>query len=622
MKNIKYGLLMKIMAYILITISALAFAVSVSASVYIKGSDIDRNPGMAFFESEICKKITHDYATEVYNGYFKEYMLTYMDWQKLEDYKQYYSKENTNFFFAITDKWGNHVLSSYTDTYGYRNTFVMEQDGYTVTVFVRTDITAEDDYLFPYKLYTFAHEVRHLLIPIASVSLVVTVLLFIYLMCSAAHKKGSDALEPSFIDKIPLDLLLVVFAGLIILAYLLFSELVTALYSMYMFEELIMVLSFGFAFVFILFMILAASIAARIKLKTLFKNTLIYIVTRAVFRFIWKILGKLPLLWKLLLFIGAVSLIELVVIVVFTAKGGAAPAVIWFLLRMGVTAFLCFITLNMIKIKEGGEEISRGNFQYKIDNKHMLTDFKRHADNLNNISEGMSDAIKEKMKSERFKSDLITNVSHDIKTPLTSIINYVDLLDRQNIDDSTSREYIEVLKKQSARLKKLTEDLIEASKATSGVIKANMEKLNLKEIMNQVSGEYSAKFTENNIEPVINDFGEDIYIWADGRLIWRVMDNMMGNICKHSHPGTRAYITVEQQDNRIKICFNNVSKEKLNITAEELMERFVRGDSSRTSEGSGLGLSIAKSLTEIMQGTMQLEIEGDLFKACLIFNKG
>lgn len=252
----------------------------------------------------------------------------------------------------------------------------------------------------------------------------------------------------------------------------------------------------------------------------------------------------------------------------------------------------------------------------------MLTDFKRHADNLNNISEGMSDAIKEKMKSERFKSDLITNVSHDIKTPLTSIINYVDLLDRQNIDDSTSREYIEVLKKQSARLKKLTEDLIEASKATSGVIKANMEKLNLKEIMNQVSGEYSAKFTENNIEPVINDFGEDIYIWADGRLIWRVMDNMMGNICKHSHPGTRAYITVEQQDNRIKICFKNVSKEKLNITAEELMERFVRGDSSRTSEGSGLGLSIAKSLTEIMQGTMQLEIEGDLFKACLIFNKG
>ena len=251
----------------------------------------------------------------------------------------------------------------------------------------------------------------------------------------------------------------------------------------------------------------------------------------------------------------------------------------------------------------------------------MLSDFKKHAENLNNISKGMSNAIKEKMKSEHFKSELITNVSHDIRTPLTSIINYVDLLDRQNINDATSKEYIEILKKQSARLKKLTEDLIEASKATSGVITVSMEKLNLKEILNQALGEYSTKFTQNDIEPVLNDFDNNIHIYADGRLIWRVMDNMLENICKYSQPGTRAYITVEQQSNRIRICFKNVSKYKLNISADELMERFVRGDSSRTNEGSGLGLSIAKSLTEIMKGVMLLEIEGDLFKACLVFDK-
>ncbi len=622
MKNIKYSLSMKIMAYILITISAFAFAVSVSASVYIKVSDIDRNPETAFFESNICKEITHDYAKEVYYGYFKEYMLTYMDWQKSEDYKQYYSKENTNFFFVITDNWGNNVLSSYTDTYGYRNTFVMEQNGYTVTAFVRKDITAEDDYLFPYQAYNFAYEIRQFLIPIASISLIVTILLFIYLMYSAAHKKGSDVLEQSFIDKIPLGPLLLLFAGVMVYAHFMLREAAIALYEEFMFEELIMLLSFGFAFAFISLMILISSIAARIKLKTLFRNTLIYIITKAVLGFIRKILANISILWKLLLAVTALTIIELIIIVFFTARGGVVPIVIWLLLRAGMIVLFSFAAVNMAEIKRGGEEISRGNFQYKIDNKHMMTDFKRHADNLNNISEGMSDAINEKMKSERFKSDLITNVSHDIKTPLTSIINYVDLLDRQNIDDSTSREYIEVLKKQSARLKKLTEDLIEASKATSGVIKANMEKLNLKEIMNQALGEYCAKFTENNIEPVMNDFDEDIFIRADGRLIWRVMDNMMGNICKHSHPGTRAYITVEKKDNRVNICFKNVSKEKLNISAEELMERFVRGDSSRTGEGSGLGLSIAKSLTEIMQGTMQLEIEGDLFKACLIFNKG
>ena len=622
MKNNKYSLSMKIMAYILITISAFAFAVSVSASVYIKVSDIDRNPETAFFESNICKEITHDYAKEVYYGYFKEYMLTYMDWQKSEDYKQYYSKENTNFFFVITDNWGNNVLSSYTDTYGYRNTFVMEQNGYTVTAFVRKDITAEDDYLFPYQAYNFAYEIRQFLIPIASISLIVTILLFIYLMYSAAHKKGSDVLEQSFIDKIPLGPLLLLCAGVMVSAHFVLREVAIALYEEFMFEELIMLLSFGFAFAFISLMILISSIAARIKLKTLFRNTLIYIITKAVLGFIRKILVNISILWKLLLAVTALTIIELIIIVFFTARGGVVPIVIWLLLRAGMIVLFSFVAVNMAEIKKGGEEISRGNFQYKIDNKHMMTDFKRHADNLNNISEGMSDAINEKMKSERFKSDLITNVSHDIKTPLTSIINYVDLLDRQNIDDSTSREYIEVLKKQSARLKKLTEDLIEASKATSGVIKANMEKLNLKEIMNQALGEYSAKFTENNIEPVMNDFDEDIFIRADGRLIWRVMDNMMGNICKHSHPGTRAYITVEKKDNRVNICFKNVSKEKLNISAEELMERFVRGDSSRTGEGSGLGLSIAKSLTEIMQGTMQLEIEGDLFKACLIFNKG
>jgi len=496
------------------------------------------------------------------------------------------------------------------------------QNGYTVTAFVRKDITAEDDYLFPYQAYNFAYEIRQFLIPIASISLIVTILLFIYLMYSAAHKKGSDVLEQSFIDKIPLGPLLLLCAGVMVSAHFVLREVAIALYEEFMFEELIMLLSFGFAFAFISLMILISSIAARIKLKTLFRNTLIYIITKAVLGFIRKILANISILWKLLLAVTALTIIELIIIVFFTARGGVVPVVIWLLLRAGMIVLFSFVAVNMAEIKKGGEEISRGNFQYKIDNKHMMTDFKRHADNLNNISEGMSDAINEKMKSEHFKSDLITNVSHDIKTPLTSIINYVDLLDRQNIDDSTSREYIEVLKKQSARLKKLTEDLIEASKATSGVIKANMEKLNLKEIMNQALGEYCAKFTENNIEPVMNDFDEDIFIRADGRLIWRVMDNMMGNICKHSHPGTRAYITVEKKDNRVNICFKNVSKEKLNISAEELMERFVRGDSSRTGEGSGLGLSIAKSLTEIMQGTMQLEIEGDLFKACLIFNKG
>ena len=285
---------------------------------------------------------------------------------------------------------------------------------------------------------------------------------------------------------------------MIALAVLVIQEPARALYSEYMYEALVMLLSFGFAFIFLALMVLTVSFAARIKLKTLFRNTLVYIVARGIFRFIWKILSKIPLIWKLLLVIGFVSFIELI-LMLFMARGSFTPVFFWFMIRIAVVVLSCFAALNMIKIKKGGEAISLGNLNYRIDNRYMLNDFKKHAENLNNISKGMSNAINEKMKSEHFKSELITNVSHDIRTPLTSIINYVDLLDRQNIDDATSKEYIEILKRQSARLKKLTDDLIEASKATSGVITANMEKLNLKEIMNQAIGEYSTKLTENDI---------------------------------------------------------------------------------------------------------------------------
>ncbi len=620
MKNMSNSLLTKVLAYLLMTITALTFTVTVLSFVIIKTYDIDRNPDMAFFKSNLCSDITTDYAMEAYNGYFMQYMSSFPDQQSMEDYKQYYSKENTNFFFEIKDESGKTVLSSYTDEYGYKIPFAVGKDGFTVTAYVRKDIEASDDYLFPYSLYDFAYKTRNVLIPLASVSMVITILIFIYLMYSAARKKDHEKFEPSFIDKIPFDILFLLIGGMIVIAVLGVQQIGMALYEEYMFEGLIMLLSFGFAFIFLSFMVLTVSFAARIKLKTIFRNTLFYIVIAGILKFIWKMLSKIPLLWKLLLVIGFVSFIELI-LMLFMARGSFTPVFFWFLIRIAIIILSCFAALNMIKIKKGGEAISLGDLNYRIDNRYMLNDFKKHAENLNNISKGMSNAINEKMKSEHFKSELITNVSHDIRTPLTSIINYVDLLDRQNIDDVTSKEYIDILKKQSARLKKLTEDLIEASKATSGVITAKMEKLNLKEILNQAIGEYSTKLTENSIEPVMNDFSGDIHILADGRLIWRVMDNMLENICKYSQPGTRAYITVEQQSSRVRICFKNVSKYKLNISADELMERFVRGDSSRTGEGSGLGLSIAKSLTEIMKGAMLLEIEGDLFKACLVFDK-
>jgi signal transduction histidine kinase len=223
------------------------------------------------------------------------------------------------------------------------------------------------------------------------------------------------------------------------------------------------------------------------------------------------------------------------------------------------------------------------------------------------------------MKSERFQTELITNVSHDIKTPLTSIINYVDLLGKEKLENAKAKEYLEVLARQSQRLKKLLQDLLDASKASTGNVELHMEQVNACVLLNQTVGEFQEKLMNAGIELNIKVPQEEIHINADSRYLWRVFDNLMNNICKYSQPNTRAYINLEKTNENTVISFLNISKEPLNISSDELMQRFVRGDSSRNTEGSGLGLSIAQSLTKLMGGTMELSVEGDLFKVQLIF---
>ena len=249
----------------------------------------------------------------------------------------------------------------------------------------------------------------------------------------------------------------------------------------------------------------------------------------------------------------------------------------------------------------------------------MFWEFKKHGENLNNISLGMSRAVDERMKSERFKTELITNVSHDIKTPLTSIINYVDLLNREDLPDGTIKEYVGVLVRQSSRLKKLIDDLVEASKASTGNIVVNSTRTEIGVLLTQAAGEYEERLRSNELELIQNQPEEEVYIMADGRLLWRVFDNLMNNICKYSQPGTRVYLDLEKVNGEVVITFKNISRNPLNISSEELLERFVRGDSARSTEGSGLGLSIAKSLVELQGGKLDLAIDGDLFKVILKF---
>ena len=272
------------------------------------------------------------------------------------------------------------------------------------------------------------------------------------------------------------------------------------------------------------------------------------------------------------------------------------------------------LSLQLQKVRDMGQALAAGDLDAQLDTRKMLPDIRRHAENLNAIGVGMNRAVEQRMRSERLKTELITNVSHDIKTPLTSIVNYVDLLKKEDLPPAAA-EYAAVLDRQSAKLKKLTEDLVEASKASTGNVSVSLAPIVVNEIILQAIGDYDERLTKGRLEVVVSTYEGSLMAMADGRLLWRVLDNLLSNVCKYAMPGTRVYVDLGTREERMFLTMKNISQDPLNVSAEELMERFVRGDASRHTEGSGLGLNIARSLMDLMGGTFDLSIDGDLFKA-------
>ncbi len=274
---------------------------------------------------------------------------------------------------------------------------------------------------------------------------------------------------------------------------------------------------------------------------------------------------------------------------------------------------------EQVEIEEGIRRIRDGEVDFKLTTDNLHGASREMADAVNNIGEGIRKAVKTSMKDEQMKTDLITNVSHDIKTPLTSIINYVDLLKRLKIEQEPAKSYIGILDNKAQRLKQLTDDLVEASKISSGNIVLNREKLNLTELINQSLGEFSEKLEEQKLQVIFENDSAPAYIYADSRRMWRVVENLFNNICKYALEGTRVYVDLRVEDGRIEVSVKNISKQQMNIRPEELTERFIRGDSARSTEGSGLGLSIAQSLVQVQGGSFQIFLDGDLFKVVLEF---
>ena len=269
------------------------------------------------------------------------------------------------------------------------------------------------------------------------------------------------------------------------------------------------------------------------------------------------------------------------------------------------------------RLRNATDSLADGNFSYQIKLSGLYGDYREIAENLNGISEGMNLAIEERIKSERMKTELITNVSHDLKTPLTSIVNYANLINQETCENEKIKEYSEVLERQSIRMKRLIDDLVEASKASTGNLDIQLEKCEADILLTQAVGEFEQRLQNCGLELKISQPQDRIQILADSRRLWRVFDNLMNNICKYGQSGTRVYLTLEESEKYAVFTFKNTSRNELNFKADELVERFVRGDLSRNTEGNGLGLSIAKSLTELQNGIFELTIDGDLFKVVL-----
>lgn len=483
------------------------------------------------------------------------------------------------------------------------------------TAYIKNNFTVHDNFYYS-PVLRYADFLTKYDITLFVISGILLLVFSVFLIAAAGHSNKSDEIYLTFLDRIPYEFIALVIA----------ASVLGVMYAMdyHMTMHVICIC----ATIALIIPVILLTTSARIKARTLFKNTIIY----RIFRLIWRngrtITRCIKILWNNFNIYGkyfgvflAVALIELFFVCQSYIDGLVILIFVFEKLLFG--AILIIACINMNRLKKAGNEIAKGNMDYEVDTSHMLGEFKMHGENLNSIRDGMSRAVEVSLKSERMKTELITNVSHDIKTPLTSIINYVDLLKKEDLDNKNADEYIEVLDRQSARLKKLIQDLIDASKASTGNLDVSLEKTDVNVVINQALGEFEDKLAARNLKTIVKSFKDECFVIADGRLLWRVMENLINNIVKYAVDNSRIYIDVAEYDSEhISVTFKNISKEELNISGDELMERFVRGDSSRNTEGSGLGLSIAKSLMELQKGKMEIIVDGDLFKVVLLLIVG
>ena len=460
-----------------------------------------------------------------------------------------------------------------------------------------------------YNIFKEHQNLPTYLIPISAISLIVMI---VYLIWATGHEKGKEGIVLNSLDKISYEIITTV---IIFIIGMMMSFAIASIETQIPQKILMSVFLLCYLIGYACLAVLVSTTIRRLKAKQFIRSFLIYKICvwmkRTIKKIFIKITDKKNANRKITIIYWGFVIISMI-LSSMTSSG------IGLLLLVGfwIWAYYKLIQYNkkIQKINEALKNIYEGNPNVKLNEEELEGTLKIMAKYINDIAGGFTNAIEQSLKSERLKTELITNVSHDIKTPLTSIINYVDLLKKEDINNAQIEQYIAILDKKSQRLKKLIEDLVEASKVSSGNVKLNIETIDLKELLNQTVGEFEDKLERKKLKLEMDLPNENVLIKADNRYLYRVIENVFSNISKYALENSRVYIKLYEENKSVKLEIKNISKDKLNISAEELMQRFVRGDKSRYTEGSGLGLSIAQSLTEMQGGEFKIDIDGDLFK--------
>ena len=530
------------------------------------------------------------------------------------------SKEHWNY---ISGKIETDIEKMNTEELVYSNNYrLLKQDNNSeyskeknienFDVYSRFDINKTNS-LTTYKMINLAANfgLEHKILPIVVLPLTAIALLIIaiYLIWSIGYNKNEEV-KLSFIDKVPYEILGFVGIWIIMIFTIIGAECINL-------AEYISIIGFFAAYIicYVVCAVIGISTIKRIKARKFLQGFLLYRILRYFFRKMKNIYNTLtnkkPETKRIFLCYVSFLVITSILGIVFKDMiSNILIIIFWVWTYYKIKKYV----VTQEKIRQALQDIYEGKTDIQLDENELKGTLQEMSIYIKDIADGFSNAIEQNVKAERLKAELITNVSHDIKTPLTSIINYVDLLKKENIQEEKIRNYIEILDQKSKRLKKLTEDVVEASKASSGNLKLNIEEIDFIELLNQTIGEFKDKFEEKNLKIVVQKPEENVKIKADSRYVYRIVENLFGNITKYAVEDSRVYVDIAENSKNYDITIKNISKEKLNITSEELMQRFVRGDKSRNTEGSGLGLSIAQSLTSLQGGELTIKIDGDLFK--------